>query len=268
MSPEPVQCPQQSRCLGKTLLGPRLPHHCRPDPQFHIKEDQVPGAGPGEGRVPPSSLPRVSLNPRSKRRPHPQASLQMGRPCAAPLSPSPARDPRQPPGTPPGRGASGGNGPSSSHPPAPASAPFPTPTSKETPTLGPPGLRGGAPHLTPHPLIAQVLSDVLTPRYPRALQARANTTRMHRVCPLHTWLCTRHTGDCTHVCAHSTPDYAHVNTHTGSCACTHPVPALLPFAPSVGAPCCTRLLSHHISCYAQLSWTQCRLPLSFLFHFL
>lgn len=99
------------------------------------------------------------------------------KPCLRPAAAS--RDtPRQ--------GSLRGNGPSSSHPPAPASAPFPPPTSKEAPTLGPPGLRGGAPHLTPHPLIAQVLADVLNPRYPRALQARANATRMHRMCPLHT----------------------------------------------------------------------------------
>lgn len=71
----------------------------------------------------------------------------------------------------PGQGASRGNGPSSSHPPAPASAPFPPPTSKETPTLGPPGLQGGAPHPTPQPLIAQVLSD-----FQRLLRGWSQTT--------------------------------------------------------------------------------------------
>lgn len=115
VSPEPVLSPQQSGCLGRTLQNPCLPHHCRPDSQFHIRGDQVPGrARGGEGRAPPSLSPRISLNPRSKHRP-PQASLQMEQVTCCPLthsgSPSPARDPLQPPGTPPAREPPGGMDP-------------------------------------------------------------------------------------------------------------------------------------------------------------
>ena len=96
-------------------------------------------------------------------------------------------------GHPLARRASRGNGPSSSPPPAPASAPCPPPASKETPTLG------------PHPLIAQVLSDVLTPCTPGLSKPRqtqpGGTERAH----------------CMRDLAHST----HVNTHTGTCVCTH-----------------------------------------------
>lgn len=145
--------PTAEQVLGENPPGPTLAASLQTRPP--VPHQGRPGArGSTWGGEGTTFLFATRFSEPQEQAPHPpppQASLQMEQATCCPLSPGPARYPLQPPGTPLARRASRGNGPSSSHPPAPASAPFPPPTSKETPTLG------------PHPLIAQVLSDVLTP---------------------------------------------------------------------------------------------------------
>ena len=144
VSPEPVPCPRQSGCLGRTLQNPYLLRHCRPDSQFHIRGDQVPGQDLGRGGEGTTFLIATCFSKSQEQALPPcRCPCRWSRPYAVPL---PTRGHQALPETAaasrdtPGQGASRGNEPSSSHPPAPASAPFPPPTSKETPTLGPPGL--------------------------------------------------------------------------------------------------------------------------------